>query len=390
MFNLLTRLFIKNRDDVTNVKVRTAYGTLCGIVGIVTNLILCTIKIVIGLLSGSISIIADGIDNLTDSGSSLVTFIAFKISSTPADANHPFGHERVEYVSGLIVSFVILLIGVLLAKNSIEKIINPVEIDLSKFVIIIIILISSMLIKLWQCFFYRKAGKKINSTALEATAMDSLNDCIATFTVLVSILICKFTGLLIDGYFGTIVAILIMINGIKLIKETISPLIGEAPSKEFVKTFEEKINSYEGVLGIHDLVIHSYGPAKIFITVHVEVDSRVNINVSHDIIDNIEHDFQKENLNVVIHMDPIDTTDEYTLDLKEKTKLILDNVHKDLHFHDFRIVKGITHTNILFDVVVPARFEINDNDLKQMIIKELKKLDPNFNIIISIDQDYVM
>ena len=390
--NLLPKIFIKDYKNYQNANVRFAYGKMCGIVGIISNLILCAIKIITGLLIGSISIMADGINNLADAGSSIITLIGFKLASLPSDKDHPFGHQRYEYITGLIVSIIILIIGLLLFKSSIEKLIafevttldNPTAIASS------IILLIAIIIKLWQCLFNRKYGKLINSTALLATSTDSLNDSISTSVVFISLIITIFyPNAYLDGIMGIIVSIFIFISGIKLIKETISPLIGEAPTKEFTEDVVEKILSYDGVLGVHDLVIHSYGPEKIFITVHVEVDSHIPVLISHDMIDNIERDFLTEkNLNVCIHMDPIDTKDEDVIRLKNIVTEILKDFDNNLMFHDFRIVKGITHTNILFDIVIPIKYKFSNDEVKNYIDNKLHDYDDKLRTVITFDIDY--
>lgn len=392
MKNILAKLFIKNYKDYQNPNVRNAYGKLCGIVGIVTNLLLCLVKIITGILISSVAILADGINNLSDAGSSIITLLGFKLSSIPADSDHPFGHQRIEYISGMIVSFIILIIGVLLMKTSIEKIFSPSEaIPQKQILITMIILALAILIKLWQSLFYKRNGKLINSTTLIATSQDSLNDCISTSVVLFSMIISYiFPSVVLDGYMGVVVSIFIIISGIGLIKETISPLIGEAPTKEFIDEVADRILNYDGIIGIHDLVIHTYGPAKTFITVHAEVDANVDIRISHDIIDNIEHDFMdKSNINLVIHMDPVDLRCEETRKLKSVATDVLGTISPELRFHDFRIVKGPTHTNIIFDVVVPIGFEMTNESLKKEIDLKFKEIDEKYNTVVTVDQELI-
>ena len=389
MLNILARLFIKDYKNTKEANVRSAYGVLCAIMGIITNLLICVFKIVVGIISGAISIMADGINNLTDGGSSLITLIGFKMANKPADKDHPFGHERIEYINGLIVSLIVLVIGVLLAKTSIEKIINPEVINLDYFILALIVLIGSILVKIWQNIFYNKCAKLIDSPALKATAKDSFADILSTSVVLISLIIFKIWNVNVDGYIGLVVALLIIYNAIKLVLETSSPLIGEAPSKEFVNSVEKKILSYDGVLGIHDLVIHTYGKAKTFISVHVEVDADVDILVSHDMVDNIEHDFLKENINLVVHMDPVKTNDPETNKLKSLIATILNNIDKNLSFHDFRVVHGPTHTNILFDVVVDTSYNKKDEELIEEINKSVKEINECYNLIITIDRNYI-
>ena len=390
--SLIPRLFIKNYKDVDNPKVRFAYGRMCGVVGIISNFFLCALKIVFGLIIHSIAIIADGINNLADAGSSVITLIGFKLASLPSDKDHPFGHQRYEYITGLIVSVIIFFIGALLLKSSIEDLIafEIKETTTKMSIITCIILFISVLVKCWQCLFYKHYGKLIKSTALVATGTDSLNDCITTIAILASVIVNMFypNGYL-DGIMGISVSIFILISGCKLIKETISPLIGEAPSKEFTDMVIKKILSYKGVLGVHDLVIHSYGEEKIFITAHAEVDSSESINVSHDMIDNIERDFSYMNLNLVIHMDPVDIHDEVVMNLKKVVSKIIDEIDPELKFHDFRIVKGITHTNVLFDIVVPNKYQLSNDEIKKEIDKKLLAYDDKLRTVITFDVSYI-
>lgn len=389
MLKLLAKVFIKDYKNIRDSNVRSAYGMLCAIMGIISNLLICVCKIVVGAISGAISIVADGINSLTDGGSSIITLIGFKVANKPADKKHPFGHERIEYINGLIVSLIILVIGVLLAKDSIEKMINPQAIDLSVFWIMVIVLGVSILVKIWQSVFYNNCAKLIDSPALAATSKDSFADILSTSVVLVGIICAKIWNIKIDGYVGLAVALFICYNAIKLIIETTSPLIGEAPDKDFVSNIEKKILSYDGVLGLHDLVVHSYGKGKIFVSVHVEVDAKEDVLVSHDLVDNIEHDFLLDNINVVIHMDPILIDDPETNKLKALVATIIEGIDKNLSFHDFRVVHGPTHTNILFDVVVDTDFKKSDKELIEEITKCVKEIDPTYNLIITIDRNYL-
>ena len=393
MLKLLTKLFIKNYDNIDDPKVRASYGKLGGIVGIISNIILCSIKIITGFLMGSISMIADGINNLADAGSSAITLIGFKLASAPADSEHPFGHQRIEYITGLIISFIILFIGATLCKTSIEKIISGegnTWNSTTKYIMIGILSIA-ILIKLWQSRFNAKLGKKINSVALIATSVDSLNDCISTGAVLLSVIVSLiFPSLQLDAYMGIVVSAYIIYSGIQLIKETMSPLIGEAPTSEEIHFISENILKYDGVLGIHDLVIHSYGPGKVFITVHVEVDAKVDVTTSHDMIDNIEMEFlDKHNMNLVIHMDPVDLSCSKTMDLRLLISNVLAEIDPSLRFHDFRAVIGNTHTNVLFDVVVPPRYKLNDEELKNLISKKVNQIDSTLILKITIDQEMI-
>ena len=392
---MLEKIFIKNYKDVSNPKVRTSYAILCSIIGIISNILLSASKIILGILSGSISIIADGIDNLSDCASSFATLIGFKLASLPPDPEHPFGHERIEYLTGIFISIFIIIIGVMLGRSSIDGIINGSIINIETFNILVIVLVASILVKLFQFIFYRRISKKINSSTIKASSQDSLNDSIKTFLVLIAIIIFKIWEINLDAWFGLGMSIYIIINGIKLVKEASSPLIGEKPSKEFTKKIIEKIQSYESVLGIHDLVIHNYGPGKTFVTVHVEVDSKGDILESHDMIDNIERDFKEDmDLLVTIHMDPIETNDELTNTLSNSTLNVLMEIDPIIKYHDFRIVKGNTHINVLFDVVVPPKFKMNDEELVFKInelltpkCEEITKVKVNF--IINVDKEFI-
>ncbi len=396
MFKIFEYFFITkkyNNTDMTKLK-RSAYGTLTSLFGIICNFILCAIKIVCGILSGSISLLADGINNLTDSAASVTSLIGFKLASAPADGKHPFGHERIEYICGMLVSVFILLAGILLGKSSVEKIISKETIDLSKFCLLIGILIFSIIVKVWMGFIYRKVGKKINSTTILASAQDSFNDSFATSAVLISIIIQKFTSVNVDGWLGLLVSVFILVGGVKLVLETVSPLIGEAPNEKEVQKLVDKIKSYDGVLGIHDLMFHSYGPKKSFVTAHVEVDSNINIMKSHETIDNIERDVLNQyGLQLTIHIDPIETNDAFTNDLKDILSTIVNN-YENVSFHDFRIVKGEKNVKVLFDIVRPFECKQNPNELKELIASEFinkakEKENLNYNLIINIDNNYL-
>lgn len=388
MTNLLIRLFIKNSDDVTNEKVRTRYGMLSGAVGICTNLLLFTGKITAGLLSNSISIIADAINNLSDASSSVITLVGFKLSGKPADKEHPFGHARFEYLSGLAVAIIIMLIGVELGKTSINKIINPESVTFN--LLSLCVLVGSMLLKLWQGLFYRKISKKISSTALIASATDSISDVITTGAVLTSALIAHFTGLKLDAYMGLAVAAFILYSGGKLVVETINPILGEAPDNELVEAIEDKIHSYQGVLGIHDLMVHSYGPAKIFASVHVEVSASEDIMLSHDLIDNIEREVGQElGIQLVVHLDPIVVDDPQVNELRAFVKDVVSDIDSQVTMHDFRAVQGPTHTNLIFDIVVPYGSKKDKDELVNEIAARIKQRDERLFAVITVDSSYV-
>lgn len=386
--NILIKVFIRNYKNIGNYKVRENYGKFASIVGIATNLLLFIIKILIGTIFNSIAIIADAVNNLSDSGSSLITLVGFKISGKPADSKHPYGHARMEYVSGLIVSVVIMFLGLQLIKSSFDKILNPQAPEFS--IISIIVLVISILIKLWQSAFYRKISKLIDSVTLQATSVDSRNDILATSAILLSVIITLFTGIDLDGYMGVAVAIFILVSGIRLVMDTISPLLGTAPTKEFVDEIYKKILSYEGIIGLHDLTVHSYGAAKCFASVHCEVPADQDIMLSHDIIDNIERDFLKDRgIHLVIHLDPIVTNDEKTNELKVQVESLIYTISPEIRIHDFRTVWGRSHTNLIFDVVVPYDFQFGDDVLVKLISEGIYKINQTYNAVVIVDHNYV-
>jgi len=386
--NLLIKLFVKNYQNTSDFKVREQYGKFAGIVGIATNFLLFLLKITVGIAFNSISITADAVNNLSDSGSSIVTLMGFKMSGKPADAEHPYGHARMEYISGLVVSFIVLFLGLQLIQSSFDKIIHPSAAEFS--LITIFVLAAAILIKLWQCLFYRKISKIINSSVLAATSVDSRNDILATSAVLAASIITYFTGYNFDGYMGIIVAVVIVISGIKLIGETINPLLGMAPSKELVEQIYNNILEYDGIIGMHDLAVHSYGASKCFASVHCEVPAEQDIMVSHDLIDNIERDFIKNHgIHMVIHLDPVVTSDAKTDSLKAEVSAMLKKISSDVSMHDFRVVWGVSHSNIIFDVVVPAGFAYSDSELNALICDEIAKIDSTYNAVVTIDHNYV-
>ena len=384
----LVRLFVKDYKNTEKPAVRESYGKLASIIGILANVFLFLIKLVAGLLSNSISITADAINNLTDSGSSVVTLVGFKISGKPADAQHPYGHARMEYVSGLIVSFIIMFLGLQLIKSSVLKIINPEELVFN--LLTIVILLVSILIKLWLSIFFRRIGRTINSSSLIATSVDSRNDIIATSAVLVSAIIEHFSSYNLDGYIGTGVSIFILVSGIQIAIETISPLLGAVPSKELAENFYRKILSYDGVIGIHDLTIHNYGEGKCFASVHCEVPADQDIMISHDIIDNIERDFlEKENVHLVIHLDPVELNDERTNSLKLDIENLIEEISPSINIHDFRVVWGISHSNLIFDIIIPFDMQNSDEDIVAEINKRVGLLNPSYRTKITIDHPFI-
>lgn len=400
MVNLLRKLFIKNYQNVEDPNVRQKHGFLASIVGIITNLLLVVFKLTVGILIFSVSIISDALNNLTDMGSSVVNLFGFKLANKPADKEHPFGHERIEYIAGLIISFVVIAIAVVLGYTSVMKLINNAGTDYSNPTVNIamfIILGVAIITKAFQGLFYRKMAKIIDSVSLKASAQDSINDVITTSTVLVAtiveyILYINGYDVHIDGWMGLAVSIFIIITGIKLVIETSNPLIGVTPDSKLVHSVVQDILAYPNVLGVHDLMCHSYGPTKLFMTIHVEVDYRRDILVSHDLIDNIEKEISaKYNVLLTIHMDPIVVDSPQINELKARTEEILSHFPdgEQLSFHDFRTVEGPTHTNILFDVVIPTDSKISDDELLKYLKTEFKKINPNYFLVVNFDRNYV-
>lgn len=388
MNEFLFRLFIKDWENTGIPSVRDRYGQLAGIAGIVSNAVLCLMKITVGIVSGSIAIIADGVNNLADGASSVITLAGFKLASLPEDEEHPYGHARYEYITGLIVSFLIILVGFELLKTSVNKILHPDPMIFSWPVAAVLVL--AILIKLWQASFNRAAGRRIDSKTLLATAADSRNDVIATSAVLISLVISHFSKVNLDGWMGLAVALFIIWSGIGLVRETISPLLGEAPDSHLVQQIEQISTGYEGVLGIHDLAVHNYGPGKIFASIHIEVDSAVDIMVSHDLVDNIEKRLREElDINITAHMDPVKVDDPNREPL---SRLIHDAVEarpEFLSFHDLRTVTGPTHTNVIFDVVVSHDCRLTEAEIIRYFNQILAEYDDSFFAAVEIDRNYI-
>jgi cation diffusion facilitator family transporter len=395
MINFLRRIFIKDYQNVNDSKVREAHGKLASFVGVFSNLFLFIIKMIAGIISGSIAIIADSINNLSDMGSSVITLVGFKLANAPADEEHPYGHQRIEYISGLIVAIIILYVGGSLLVTSVEKIFNyeVSTVDNNILFITIGILSISILIKLWQSLFNHKVGKIINSLALEATSADSRNDCISTAVILLGTIVMLFIKDLpfsLDGVMGILVSLFILYSGINLIKETMDPLIGVTTENEFVKNIIEFIKKQELVLGIHDPVCHMYGPTKCFMTIHVEVDSKQDLLEIHDVIDNIEKAVMTEfGVALTIHMDPIQTDNEEINLLREKVKTAIKTVSPCLSIHDFRVVIGPTHTNILFDMVVPFKFHLTSDEILKQVGEMIKEEGKTYYFVVEVDRQFV-
>lgn len=387
----IRKLFIKDYQDTQNPKVRFRYGLVAGIFGIISNALLCVFKLIVGVVGNSITIIADAINNLSDAGSSVVTLVGFKLSATPPDNDHPFGHARYEYITSLLVSVTVLFIGILLLKSSIEKCITPEEVSVSVYTYVVLGVAIAM--KLVQMLIYLDFSKAINSGALKASAADSRNDVLATVAVLISTIVIDVAGdkispkVSVDGIMGIAVSAFIIVSSILLIKEAMSPILGEKPPKELVDKITAKILSYDGVIGVHDLVVHSYGENHCFVVAHVEVPADVDITKSHDVIDNIEHDFWNEmHVRITIHMDPVDTKNRQLAELKLRAQNAIANLDENLSLHDFRLVSGQTHTNMLFDVVIPYGSKITLDDVKDALKKEFGNDPVKYFFVIDMDR----
>ncbi len=388
MVTLLSKFFIKDRENIKKTEVRQAYGILCGAVGIFLNLLLFAGKFLAGFISNSIAITADAFNNLSDAGSSIITLIGFKMAGQKPDPDHPFGHGRIEYISGLLVSVIILLMGFELIKGSAEKILNPEDLTFSP--IILAILLISIVVKFYMFLYNRSIGKKLDSSAMMATGTDSISDTLATTVVLVSTLIAHFSGLAIDGWCGVAVGLFICYAGFNAAKDTISPLLGQAPDKEFVKQVYNIVMTHEEIIGIHDLIVHNYGPGRVLISLHAEVPADGDILSLHDVIDTIEHELRDTlSCHAVIHMDPVQLGDEETERLKEIVQGCLAEIDAALTMHDFRIVSGPTHTNLIFDVVTPYCFSLSDSALVAVITEKVKAINPTYFVVVDVDKTMI-
>lgn len=385
MTDLILRIFVRDHKNTEDPAVRDKCGRVAGAVGIVTNFLLFLIKIIVGTVFHSVSVTADAVNNLTDSGSSVVTLIGFKMASKPADEKHPFGHARIEYLSGVIVSFIVIFLGLQLGMSSIEKILTPEENALTP--VALVVLVISILAKLWQCLFYRKVGRMIKSESVEATSKDSRNDVIATSVVLLGAVITMLTGVNLDGYMGAAVALFIVFSGVQLTISTADPLLGQAPEGELVQTITEKMLSYPGIIGMHDLAVHNYGVGRCFASAHCEVDAKNDILVSHDLIDNIERDFSRDlGIHMVIHLDPVIVGDARTDALHRKVQSLVTALYPTVTIHDFRVIWGVTHSNIVFDAAVPFSVKDSDAVITQKLEAEIQKLDPDYRTVVTIDR----
>ena len=389
MIEFLARVFIRHRDTLSPSALRQAYGQLCGAVGIGLNLLLFAGKLFAGTISGSIAITADAFNNLSDAGSSVVTLLGFRLAGRKPDPEHPFGHGRMEYISGLAVAGLILLMGVELGKSSLKKILSPEEIVSSP--LVLAILAVSVAVKLYMFYYNRSIGKKIKSAAMSATATDSLSDAVSTTAVLIATLVGQLTGLNIDGWVGLLVALFILFSAYKAAKETLSPLLGQTPDPEFVERIEQIVLSYPEVLNIHDLIVHDYGSGRVMISLHAEVSADGDLLQLHDVIDNAEHRLKKElGCMAVIHMDPIITNDAHTDALRMAVAEKVKTIDPRLTIHDFRTVSGPTHTNLIFDVVVPYDVKLTADEVRRRIGALVKELDENYFAVVQVDNSYVL
>lgn len=388
MTDFLVNKFIKDSTNIESTEVRTRYGMLASVVGIFCNVLLFSVKLTIGLILSSLAVTADAFNNLSDAASSIISFIGVKMAGKPADAEHPFGHGRIEYIAALIVSFLVIEVGFTFFKSSISKILHPEEIsfDLVPFVILIL----SILVKLWMAFFNNKLGKRIDSKVMLATAADSLGDVITTSATVLSIIICHFTSINVDAIAGLIVSAIVIWSGISIAKDTLEPLIGERVPTELYQKITDIVESYDGIVGTHDLIVHNYGPNRSMATIHAEVPNDINIEVSHEIIDKIERDVKKDlNILLVIHMDPVEMRDEEVLSLREKTSRIVHALDPELNFHDFRVLKENEQRNLIFDLVIPDSYSEKDaNRVMHQLVSLLHEMDENVECIITLDRSF--
>lgn len=388
MIRVLAGIFIKNNERMEDQDVRRSYGMLCSIVGICLNVLLFAGKYLAGVLSGSIAITADAFNNLSDAGSSVITLVGFKFSGMKPDKDHPFGHGRIEYLSGLGVAMLIILMGFELFKSAAGKILHPEPVETG--VLTTAILLTSVAVKLYMWFYNRSVGMKIESEAMKATATDSLSDSVATSAVLISMLVSHYTGMLIDGWCGLVVAVMVLYAGYKAAKDTIDPLLGGPPSKEFVREIRDIVMSHEEIIGIHDLVVHDYGPGRCMVSLHGEVPANGDLIALHDRIDHIEKELgEKLGCEAVIHMDPLETDDEKVTEMKHELLTYINSELPGISIHDFRMVQGPTHTNLIFDAVVPYGFDMTNEEVQERLEKLVEKHWENHFAVIHVEQSYI-
>ncbi len=387
MINLLAKIFIKDRENTADQKVRAAYGYLCGAVGIALNILLFAGKLTAGTISGSVAVTADAFNNLSDAGSSVISLIGFRLASQKPDPHHPFGHGRFEYIASLIISIIIILMGFELGKSSFEKILSPEEVEYSA--LTFAVLGVSVAVKLYMFLYNSSVGKKIDSSTMRATAMDSVSDAVSTGAVLLSVVIAMLTKVALDGWMGLVVAVFIMITGFKTAKETVDSLLGAPPCPELVRQIESMVLAYDDIIGVHDMIVHNYGPGRTFVSLHAEVPADGDIVAIHDTIDNAEHEIAKKlGCLVTIHMDPIDVRDEHTAQLRQKVGEIIKEVNPEVTFHDFRVVSGPTHTNLIFDIVSPMDCKLSDKELADHIAEKIHEYDESYFAVIDVDKDF--
>lgn len=384
MINFLLKKYVPDYTNISHPKVREGYGLVGSVISILCNLFLCVIKLIAGTLSNSISIQADAFNNLSDAGSNVATLLGFQLATKQPDSDHPYGHGRYEYIMGLVISFLIFVVAFSSFKESISKIIEPNKVVYHH--VTLVILIVSLVVKLFMAYLNNELGKRIDSPSLKGAGKDSLNDCVSTLATLVSIL---FNQYAIDGYIGIFVSIFVFSAGVDVFNDTVNPLLGQAPDPKLLQEIEAYVLSHERVIGVHDLMIHDYGPSRMFVTLHAEVKADEDILEAHDLIDSIERELSKKfHCLTTIHMDPIDVSNERTNEIREKVEQIIVNINSEYSIHDFRIVSGKTHTNLIFDVVLPAHDRSDEKQLKQKIYKEIKTIDPNFYGVVQIDHSY--
>ena len=387
MITILAKFFI--HDDGDKAKLRQSYGMLCGIVGVMFNVFLFIGKFLAGTISNSIAITADAFNNLSDAGSSIVTLLGFKMAGAKPDTEHPFGHGRIEYISGLVVAAAILLMGYELIRDSVGKILHPEETVFNA--LVAVILIASILVKLYMAYYNHNNGKKLDSAAMRAVATDSLSDMVATTAVLLASVFTHFTGYKIDGYCGLVVGLLVGYAGFDAARETLNPLLGQPPAHEFVEKIDEIVMSHPEVCGMHDLIVHDYGPGRKMISLHAEVPAEGNILELHDVIDNIENELRRTlGCEATIHMDPIVTSDEHVSETKSAVSSLIKAIDKDLSIHDFRMVVGETHTNLIFDILAPFGFRLSDEELLTEVLKEVREhFGENYYVVTKVDHSYI-
>ncbi len=389
MTDILVRLFIKDYTNTENAKVRTSYGVLASLVGIACNVLLFATKIIAGMMINSISVMADAFNNLSDAASSIISFIGVKLAERPADKEHPFGHGRFEYISALAVSFIILQVGFSLLQSAFQKILHPQELIFRP--ILVVVLVLSVLVKIWLSLFNHKLGKRIKSSVMLATAADSKNDVLVTAATIISTVIVGLTGINIDGYIGLLVSIFVMLAGVRIAKDTLEPLLGQAIERDVYKRITDMVESYEGIYGTHDLIIHNYGPSHHMATIHAEVPNTVSLELAHETIDQIERDvLEKLDIFLVIHMDPIEVNDTAVLEKKRVVLDVMKRLEPKADIHDFRVVNGEHQINLIFDLVIPYSYsKTEEQKLLSKFVEEIRQQDARYQCIITVDKSFV-